>query len=65
MLFRSAEIIPAKAPTKDDTTKLNQEIGQSIQVDIIDSYVAALQDAVGVKINDAELRRMAGSPQAQ
>lgn len=64
-IFRVAEIIPAKAPTKDDTDKLNQEVGQSIQVDILDSYVAALQDAAGVKINDAELRRMAGSPQAQ
>ncbi len=64
-IFRVAEIIPAKAPTKDDTTKLSQEIGQSIQVDILDSYVAALQEAVGVKINDTELRRMAGSPQAQ
>ena len=64
-IFRVAEIIPAKAPTKDDTAKLSQEIGQSIQVDILDSYVAALQDAVGIKINDTELRRMAGSPQAQ
>ncbi|MEQ1695423.1 MAG: SurA N-terminal domain-containing protein [Hyphomicrobiaceae bacterium] len=64
-IFRVLEIIPAKAPTKDDTAKLTQEVGQSIQVDILDSYVAALQDAAGVTINDAELRRMAGSPQAQ
>jgi peptidyl-prolyl cis-trans isomerase D len=65
ILFRVAEIKPAAAPTKEQTDKLVAELGQQIQIDILDAYVAALQDKVGVTINDAELRRLAGSPSAQ
>ena len=64
-VLRVAEIKPAEAPTKEQSERLSKEIGQEIQVDIIDSYVAALQENVGVKINDTELRRMAGSSAAQ
>ncbi len=64
-VFRIAEIKPAAAPTKDQTDKLAAELGQNIQIDILDAYVAALQDKVGVTINEAELRRVAGSPSAQ
>lgn len=64
-VFRVAEIKPAAALTKDETDKLTREVGQSIQTDILDSYVAALQESAGVKINETEYRRMVGSPQAQ
>jgi len=64
-VFRVAEIKPAPAPTKDETDTLTREVAQSLQADILDSYVTALQDSAGVKINETELRRMVGSPQAQ
>ena len=64
-VFRVAEIKPAPAPTKDETDNLTREVGQSLQADILDSYVTALQDSAGVKINETEFRRMVGSTQAQ
>ena len=64
-VFRVAEIKAAEPATKDQAARLAQEIGQQIQIDEIDAYVAALQDAAGVTINETELRRMAGSAPAQ
>jgi peptidyl-prolyl cis-trans isomerase D len=64
-VFRVAEIKAAAAPTKEQSERLAQEIGQQMQIDVIDAYVTALQDKAGVKINDAELRRLAGAPSVQ
>lgn len=65
IVFRVAEVKPAEPPTKDQSEQLSQQIGQELQVDIIDAYVAAVQESLGVKINEAEFRRAAGSTLAQ
>lgn len=64
-VFRMAQIAAAPAPTKEQSDRLSQDVGQQIQIDLIDDYVAALQDTAGVSINEAELRRLAGSNSAQ
>jgi peptidyl-prolyl cis-trans isomerase D len=60
-LFRVAEVKAAEAASKEQADALSKEISQQIAIDSIDAYVAALQEAGGVKINDAELRRLVGS----
>ena len=64
-VFVVTEVKAPAPPAKDQTGRLAQEIGQQIQIDTIDAYVTALQDAAGVKINDNEFRRLTGSGSAQ
>ena len=65
IVFRVAEIKPADPVTKEQSAQLTQQVGQDLQVDMIDAYVAALQEQVGVTINEGELRRMAGGTSTQ
>jgi peptidyl-prolyl cis-trans isomerase D len=61
LILKVAEIKAAGEPTKEQALQLATEIGQQIQIDTIDAYVAALQDAAGVVINEANLRNMFGA----
>jgi peptidyl-prolyl cis-trans isomerase D len=65
IVFKVTDIKPADAPTKEQLEKLSTDISRQIQIDAVDAYVAALQDKIGVTINESELRRMAGSAQTQ
>ncbi|MEQ1710821.1 MAG: SurA N-terminal domain-containing protein [Hyphomicrobium sp.] len=65
ILFRLAEIRPAPAATKEQREALAGELKAQMQGDAVSSYVAALQDRLGVTINQAELRRVTGADAAQ
>jgi peptidyl-prolyl cis-trans isomerase D len=52
--------LPSK-PTKDQADRLRDDLARQLQGDIIAEYVAALQERLGVSINQAELRRATGA----
>lgn len=64
-VFRVVEIKAAEPATKEQSDRLKADIGPQIETEMIDAYVAALQDAAGVTINETELRRLAGSAPPQ
>lgn len=59
-VVRVLEIKPAAEPAKEQALKLAAEIGQQIQLDTLDAFVNAVQDAAGVSINEAQLKRALG-----
>lgn len=64
MVFRVTEITPAPAATKEDLDKLRPVISRQMQGDALASYVAALQEQLGVNINqDAYLRAIGADRQ--
>lgn len=60
-VFRVGDVTPAAAPTKEQDERLTREVGQQLQVDIVEAFIAALQDDAGVKIDEAEFRRVTGA----
>jgi peptidyl-prolyl cis-trans isomerase D len=65
ILFRVVEVRPAAAPTKEQRETLAGELKSQLQGDAVTSYVAALQQRLGVSINQAELRRISGADSAR
>jgi peptidyl-prolyl cis-trans isomerase D len=64
MVFRVTEITPAPATSKEELDKLRPVINRQMQGDALASYVAALQQQVGVNINqDAYLRAIGAERQ--
>lgn len=55
-----AEIVPAPAPTKEQSDRLRAELARQIQQDALQTYAAALRDQYGVRINEAQLKRLVG-----
>ncbi len=54
------DITEPQAPTKEQADQLKTELGRQVQSDILSEYVGALQDRVGVSINDAVYKRTLG-----
>lgn len=64
-VLRVAEVKPAGPMTKEQSEKLTATLSREVQIDAIDAYINAVQSQLGVKINEAELRRVAGSDAGQ
>jgi peptidyl-prolyl cis-trans isomerase D len=64
-LLRVVEVTPAPAPTPEQVTRLQQEIGQQLQADTFEAFLSALQDGAGVRIAEAELRRALGATETR
>lgn len=64
-VFRVAEVKPAEPMTKEQSERLTAEISRQVQIDAVDAYINAVQSQLGVKINESEFRRIAGSDVAQ
>ncbi len=65
ILFRVVEVRPAPPATKEQRDALATELKDEFRGDAVSSYVAALQERLGVTINQAELRRISGADAAQ
>ncbi|MGE8942477.1 SurA N-terminal domain-containing protein [Leptospira interrogans] len=64
LVFRVTEITPAPATSKEELDKLRPVINRQMQGDALASYVAALQQQLGVNINqDAYLRAIGAERQ--
>jgi peptidyl-prolyl cis-trans isomerase D len=60
-LFRVTEVTPPPPPTKEQAEQIRKELEQSLENDLLAQYVAALQDRLGVSVNEQMLRRATGS----
>ncbi|PPD28684.1 MAG: peptidylprolyl isomerase [Hyphomicrobium sp.] len=65
ILFKVVDVRPAAPATKEQRETLSNELKSQIQGDLISSYVTALQDRLGVTINQAELKRISGADAAR
>jgi peptidyl-prolyl cis-trans isomerase D len=60
VVFQVKEIVPAAAPTKEQSDKLAKELKQQLEGDYLLAYIAALKNDLGVRVNEAELKRVTG-----
>lgn len=65
ILFKVVDIRAAAPATREQRETLANELKTQLQGDLISSYVAALQDRLGVTINQPELRRISGADAAR
>ncbi|MBS0243860.1 MAG: peptidyl-prolyl cis-trans isomerase, partial [Proteobacteria bacterium] len=65
LVFVVAEITEAPAATKEQVDAIKAELGQEMQRDDIQAYLAALRERQGVKVNEAAYRRAVGLDQQQ
>ncbi len=64
IVFRLDEIVPAGAPSEELATQIRNELVQQLRGDQISTYIAALQDRLGVTINERALARLTGADDA-
>jgi peptidyl-prolyl cis-trans isomerase D len=63
VVFVVTVITPAEPPTKEQKDALEQELGQELQRDTLQSYVGVLRERQGVKVNQAVYNRALGLDQ--
>lgn len=61
VVFQVKDILPAAAPTNEESDKLRQELTRDLANDDILAYLDALRTDLGVTINEAELARATGA----
>lgn len=60
VVFKVTEIIPAPPATPEELSQLRTELNRQLESDILTGYLTALQDRLGVSINEAAYRRAVG-----
>jgi peptidyl-prolyl cis-trans isomerase D len=60
-ILRVVDIIPAAAPTAEQTERLKTELTRQMQTDILAEYVGGLQVRYGVSVNEAALKQTLGT----
>jgi len=65
VVFRVVDIIPAAAPSKEQSDKVAKDLKAELQNDLLLAYVAALEQRLGVRIDEKELKRATGADEAQ
>jgi peptidyl-prolyl cis-trans isomerase D len=60
-LLRLVEIVPAPAPTAEQTERLKGNLTRQFQSDVLAAYVNGLQTRYGVTINDRAVQRAIGA----
>lgn len=65
VVFQVKDILPAKAPTQEESDKLRQELSRDLANDDILAYLAALRADLGVTINEAEVARATGASETE
>lgn len=66
VVFKVTEVTPAPPATPDEKTRLRSELDRQLQTDALAGYLTALQDRLGVSINQAAYLRVVGAdPQQQ
>lgn len=61
VVFQVKDVVPAKAPTKEQSEALAQELSRDLSNDDILAYLEALRSNLGVTINETELARASGA----
>jgi peptidyl-prolyl cis-trans isomerase D len=65
IVLRVADIIPAAAPTEEQTKRLKEELARQLQDDVLAEYIGGLQTRFGVSVNDAALKQALGAERGQ
>lgn len=65
VVFKVTGVTPAQPPTSDERQRLRRDIGQQLQNDVTTGYLQALQDRLGVDINQTAYLRAVGAQQQQ
>jgi peptidyl-prolyl cis-trans isomerase D len=60
VVFQVKEIVPAATPTPEQSNKLAVELKRQLEGDYLLAYIAALKNDLGVRVNEAELKRVTG-----
>lgn len=60
-VMKVIKITPAADPTATEKDKIVSEMRRNLQNDMLIAYVTDLQERLGVKINEAEFRRVTGA----
>ncbi len=64
-IVKVVKITPAAAPSTAEQDALTTALKRELENDTLISYVTALQDKLGVSINEAEFKRITGADAAQ
>ena len=62
-MFRVKEIVPAPAPSKEQTARIKTELDGNLERDALTAYVGALQSRLGSSINREAFDRLRGVTQ--
>lgn len=65
VIFKVTAITPAQPPTEQERQRLRSDLSQQLQGDITTGYLQALQDRLGVNINQTAYLRAIGAQQQQ
>jgi len=61
VVFRVTDIIPAEKPDETEMETLEEELAQQLRADQFTGYLAAVQEDLGVTINEGMLARITGA----
>ena len=59
-ILRVVDIMPAPAPTPEQTARLSDELTRQMQSDVLAEYVSALEARFGLSVNDEALKQALG-----
>lgn len=65
IVFKVTEVTPAQPPTAEETERLRNDLSRQMQSDVIAGYLTALQDRIGVHINETAYLRAIGAERQQ
>ena len=60
VVFKVTEVIPAPPANPEELSQLRTELNRQLESDVLTGYLTALQDRIGVSINEAAYRRAVG-----
>jgi peptidyl-prolyl cis-trans isomerase D len=60
-ILRVVDIMPAPAPTPEQTARLKDELTNQMQSDVLAEYVSGLEQRFGLSVNDEALKQVMGS----
>ena len=60
VVFKVTEVIPAPPASPEELSQLKTELNRQLESDVLTGYLTALQDRIGVSINEAAYRRAVG-----
>ncbi len=61
IVYKVTEITPAPEPTKEQRATIAKQLQGDLSTEALDQYIVALEDRLGVHVNQAEFKRVTGS----
>ena len=61
IVYKVTEITPAPEPTKEQRANIAKQLKNDLVDETLSQYIVALEDRLGVHVNQAEFKRVTGS----